>query len=120
MPHRALQGSCWNDSSELKCVCPRLALPSQTIKRNGLIQPVTVQPNDQSVEIVARARCNRAVHLTESSSVSCPNVEIDDAKALKWQIVENNQRVDVHLSRLHWKFLETPASEWLQHTIRSS
>jgi ParB family chromosome partitioning protein len=61
-----------------------------------LIQPITVRPNSQGFEVVAGARRYRAAQLAELFSVPARIVEIDDAKALEWQLVENSQRVDVH------------------------
>ena len=69
---------------------------AESIKHNGLIQPITVRPNNQGFEIVAGARRYRAAQLAELFSVPARIVEIDDAKALDWQLVENSQRVDVH------------------------
>ena len=69
---------------------------AESIKHNGLIQPITVRPNSQGFEIVAGARRYRAAQLAELFSVPARIVEIDDAKALEWQLVENSQRVDVH------------------------
>ena len=61
---------------------------AQSIKHNGLIQPLTVRPNNQGFEIVAGARRYRAAHLAELFSVPARIVDIDDAKALEWQLVE--------------------------------
>ena len=69
---------------------------AESIKHNGLIQPITVRPNNQGFEIVAGARRYRAAQLAELFSVPARIVEIDNAKALEWQLVENSQRVDVH------------------------
>ena len=69
---------------------------AESIKHNGLIQPITVRPNNDSFEIVAGARRYRAAQLAELFSVPARIVEIGDAKALEWQLVENSQRVDVH------------------------
>ena len=69
---------------------------AESIKHNGLIQPITVRPNNQGFEIVAGARRYRAAQLAELFSVPARIVEIDAAKALEWQLVENSQRVDVH------------------------
>ena len=69
---------------------------AESIKHNGLIQPITVRPNNQGFEIVAGARRYRAAQLAELFSVPARIVEIDDAKALEWQLVENSQRVDVN------------------------
>jgi len=69
---------------------------AESIKHNGMIQPITVRPNNQGFEIVAGARRFRAAQLAELFSVPARIVEIDDARALEWQLVENSQRVDVH------------------------
>ena len=69
---------------------------AESIKHNGLIQPITVRPNNEGFEIVAGARRYRASLLAEVFSVPARIVEIDDAQALEWQLVENSQRVDVH------------------------
>ena len=69
---------------------------AQSIRQHGLIQPLTVRPNAEGFEIVAGARRFRASQLAELFSVPARIVEIDDAQALDWQLVENSQRVDVH------------------------
>ena len=61
---------------------------AESIKHNGMIQPITVRPNNQGFEIVAGARRYRAAQLAELFSVPARIVEIDDAKALEWQLVE--------------------------------
>ncbi len=69
---------------------------AESIKHNGLIQPITVRPNNDGFEIVTGARRYRASLLAEVFSVPTRIVEVDDAQALEWQLVENSQRVDVH------------------------
>jgi ParB family chromosome partitioning protein len=69
---------------------------AESIRHHGLIQPITVRPNAEGFEIVAGARRFRASQLAELFSVPARVVEIDDAQALEWQLVENSQRVDVH------------------------
>ena len=61
---------------------------AESIKHNGLIQPITVRPNNEGFEIVAGARRYRAAKLAELFAVPARIVEIDDAKALEWQLVE--------------------------------
>lgn len=75
--------------------CKLLEL-AQSIRQHGLIQPLTVRPNAEGFEIVAGARRFRASQLAELFSVPARIVDIDDAQALEWQLVENSQRVDVH------------------------
>jgi ParB family transcriptional regulator, chromosome partitioning protein len=69
---------------------------AESIKHNGMIQPITVRPNNQGFEIVAGARRYRAAQLAELFSVPARIVEIDDAKALEWQLVENLIRAEIH------------------------
>ena len=71
---------------------------AESIKHNGLIQPITVRPNNQGFEIVAGARRYRAAQLAELFSVPARIVEIDDAKALEWQLVELSIVVKCFLS----------------------
>ncbi len=69
---------------------------AESIRTNGLIQPITVRPQGQGFEIVAGARRFRAAQLAELFSLPARIVDIDDAQTLEWQLVENSQRVDVH------------------------
>ena len=69
---------------------------AESIRSNGLIQPITVRPNSEGFEIVAGARRFRAAQLAELFSLPARIVDIDDAQTLEWQLIENSQRVDVH------------------------
>ena len=69
---------------------------AESIRTNGLIQPITVRPNSDGFEVVAGARRFRAAQLAELFSLPARIVTINDAQALEWQLVENSQRVDVH------------------------
>ncbi len=69
---------------------------AESIRGNGLIQPITVRPHAEGFEIVAGARRFRAAQLAELFALPARIVDIDDAQALEWQLVENSQRVDVH------------------------
>ncbi len=69
---------------------------AESIRSNGLIQPITLRPNSDGFEIVAGARRFRAAQLAELFSLPARIVDITDAQALEWQLVENSQRVDVH------------------------
>ena len=69
---------------------------AESIRTNGLIQPITIRPNARGFEIVAGARRFRAAQLAELFSLPARIVDITDAQALEWQLVENSQRVDVH------------------------
>ncbi|WP_263408843.1 ParB/RepB/Spo0J family partition protein [Terriglobus tenax] len=67
-----------------------------SIRQHGLIQPITIRPNASGFEVVAGARRFRAAQLAELFSLPARIVELDDAAAMEWQLVENSQRVDVH------------------------
>ena len=69
---------------------------AESIRQHGLIQPITVRPNANGFEIVAGARRFRAAQLAEVFSLPARIVELTDAQAMEWQLVENSQRVDVH------------------------
>ena len=69
---------------------------AESIRQHGLIQPITVRPNANGFEIVAGARRFRAAQLAELFSLPARIVELTDAEAMEWQLVENSQRVDVH------------------------
>jgi ParB family transcriptional regulator, chromosome partitioning protein len=61
---------------------------AESIRQNGLIQPITVRPKANGFEIVAGARRYRASQLAELFSVPARIVELDDAAAMEWQLVE--------------------------------
>jgi ParB family chromosome partitioning protein len=69
---------------------------AESIRTNGLIQPITVRPNNTGFEIVAGARRFRASQLAELFSIPARIVDISDSETILWQLVENSQRVDVH------------------------
>jgi ParB family transcriptional regulator, chromosome partitioning protein len=74
----------------------RLHELAESIRQHGLIQPITVRPNSGGFEIVAGARRFRAAQLAELFAIPARIVDIDDAQALEWALVENAMRVDVH------------------------
>ena len=69
---------------------------AESIRQHGLIQPITVRPNSEGFELIAGARRYRAAQLADLFSIPARIVEINDAQAQEWQLVENSQRVDVH------------------------
>ena len=69
---------------------------AESIRSNGLIQPITVRPQGQGFEIVAGARRFRAAQLAELFSLPARIVDISDSETILWQLVENSQRMDVH------------------------
>ena len=61
---------------------------AESIRQHGLIQPITVRPNSEGFEIVAGARRFRAAQLAELFAIPARIVEIDDAQALEWALIE--------------------------------
>ena len=74
----------------------KLAELAESLRTQGLIQPITVRPNSEGYEIVAGARRFRAAHLAEMDEIPVRIVQLSDEQALEWQLIENSQRVDVH------------------------
>ena len=61
---------------------------AESIRQHGLIQPITVRPNNQGFEIVAGARRFRAAQLADAATVPVRIVNLTDAQALEAQLVE--------------------------------
>src|ERR1700733_3391254 len=59
-----------------------------SIRQHGLIQPITVRPNNEGFELVAGARRYRAAQLAEQFSIPSRIVELTDAQSQEWQLVE--------------------------------
>lgn len=74
---------------------------AESIKENGLLQPITVRPIKDAedefakYEIVCGERRYRATQLTGSLEIDCIIKELDDKQALTAMIFENMQRKDV-------------------------
>jgi ParB family chromosome partitioning protein len=76
---------------------------AESIKENGLLQPITVRPvkpengSDEfaKYEIVCGERRYRATQLTGAEEIDCIIKELDDKQALTAMIFENMQRKDV-------------------------
>ena len=72
---------------------------SQSIKKNGIIQPIAVRPNKSNegkYEIVAGERRWLAAQRAGLHEVSVVITEADDLKSLEFAIVENVQRHDLN------------------------
>jgi ParB/RepB/Spo0J family partition protein len=61
---------------------------AESLRSQGLIQPITVRPNSGGYEIVAGARRFRAAHLAEMDEVPVRIVQLSDEQAIEWQLVE--------------------------------
>jgi ParB family transcriptional regulator, chromosome partitioning protein len=61
---------------------------AESIRQHGLIQPIVVRPKNERFEIVAGERRYRSSLLAEKFSVPAHIVELTDAQALEWQLIE--------------------------------
>jgi ParB family transcriptional regulator, chromosome partitioning protein len=69
---------------------------AESIRSNGLLQPLLVRPKNEHLEIVFGAQRYRAAQIAESETVPVRIREMTDAQVLEAQLVENLQRRDVH------------------------
>ncbi|MEI7667371.1 MAG: ParB/RepB/Spo0J family partition protein [Erysipelotrichaceae bacterium] len=68
---------------------------AQSIKENGLIQPISVRPVGRQYEIIAGERRFRAVRLLGRTTIPCLISNVDDAQLAEMALVENIQREDL-------------------------
>jgi len=68
---------------------------AQSIKENGLIQPITVRKSGKKFEIVCGERRFRACQLIGEETIQCVVKNLDDKQAFACMIIENLQRKDV-------------------------
>lgn len=69
---------------------------AQSIRQNGILQPVSVRINDSGkYELVSGERRLRASRLVGMSNVPCVLVEADNRKSAIFALVENLQRTDL-------------------------
>lgn len=74
----------------------KLADLAESIRSLGCIQPIVVRPIEDGYELVAGERRYRASLLAGQETIPAIVRELDDAAVLEIQVVENNQREDVH------------------------
>lgn len=91
----------------LGCIIPNKAQPrtnfdesaiyslSQSIKENGVIQPVCVRKNGAVYEIISGERRCRASKLAGLSEIPCIIMDVDDEKSAVLALIENIQRSDL-------------------------
>lgn len=73
-----------------------LAELAESIRRNGLAQPITVRPAGHGeYEIIAGERRFRAHQLIEAATIRCLVVDYDDEQASTIMLLENVNRVDL-------------------------
>jgi ParB family chromosome partitioning protein len=72
-----------------------LATLSQSIRSQGIMQPIVVRRRASGFELIAGERRWRAAQLAGLVEIPAIVVEIDDQQAAAWALVENIQRVDL-------------------------
>ena len=69
---------------------------AQSIRAQGLIQPIIVRPHDGGYEIIAGERRWRAARQADLSHVPCLVREVDDRTTVAMALIENIQREDLN------------------------
>ena len=69
---------------------------AESIKQNGLLQPVTVRKNGNNYELIAGERRFRACQLNGDSYIEAIILEMDDDKSANLALIENLQREDLN------------------------
>ena len=67
-----------------------------SIRRHGILQPLTVRRRPDGWELVAGERRLRAARLAGLETVPCIEAEVDDRESALLALVENLQRQDLH------------------------
>lgn len=75
---------------------PELEELTQSIKANGIVQPIVVRPKDKGYEIVAGERRWRAAQKAELDKVPAVVKEVSDDKLLEIALIENIQRQELN------------------------
>jgi len=68
---------------------------ANSIKENGLIQPISVRPIERGYEIIAGERRFRAMNLLGYTSIPCIIQKVNDTQLAEMALVENIQREDL-------------------------
>jgi ParB family transcriptional regulator, chromosome partitioning protein len=65
---------------------------ADSIRANGLLQPIVVRPKDANFEIVAGNRRRKACQALHWKKITCHLVDLDDKQAFETSLIENLQR----------------------------
>lgn len=69
---------------------------AQSIKRNGLLQPITVRKNGNKYELIAGERRYRACLYNQEKDIEAIILDKDDEESAKLALIENLQREDLN------------------------
>ncbi len=70
---------------------------TDSIRENGIIEPVIVKPKDGNFEIIAGERRFRAAREAGMREIPCIEHDVPDNEALEMSIIENIQRKDLNI-----------------------
>ncbi len=73
-----------------------LADLAESIKANGVIQPIIVRPSGSRFQLIAGERRFRAAQLASLTTIPALVRAASDKELLEWSLVENIQRVDLN------------------------
>ena len=68
---------------------------AQSIKENGLIQPIVVRPNNDGYMVIAGERRFRALKLLEAKKIPAIVVQASENESENLSLIENIQRMDL-------------------------
>ena len=69
---------------------------AESIRQNGLLQPITVRKNGNRFELIAGERRFRACQLNGDKDIEAIIMESDDEQSAKLALIENLQREDLN------------------------
>ncbi|MFR6693411.1 MAG: ParB/RepB/Spo0J family partition protein [Dysosmobacter sp.] len=75
-----------------------LAELAESIRRHGIIQPLTVRHSADGWELIAGERRLRAAKLAGLQTVPCLEMQVDEQDSAILALIENIQRRDLHYS----------------------
>ncbi len=83
---------------------------AESIKENGLLQPITVRRVNKEYMLIAGERRLRACHIAGVERIACIVIEADENKSATFALLENLQRADLN-------FMEE--AEGIAHIMRA-
>jgi ParB/RepB/Spo0J family partition protein len=69
---------------------------TESVRLKGVINPILVRPTDGGYEVVAGERRFKAAKAAGLAEIPATVKPLSDAEALELQVIENNQREDLH------------------------
>ncbi len=74
----------------------KLAALTESIKANGLIQPILVRPMGEGYQLIAGERRMRATLNSGKKTITAIVRQADEAKVVEWALIENIHRSDLN------------------------